>query len=160
MQQDFDAHVYDQMTLHTSVSDLDALARHVICACDLIEASRQTQPILAQVEAALNILKRVLAYAALQDTSAGGLQVMEEVADKVKLAEARRAALPAVDEAGSQTAEMDAGTTHSDEAMDAPASAADLSSSRSDPTSSPAQATTANASVGIQSSHEFVSDTL
>lgn len=92
MQQDLDAHAVDQTALRTSISDVDALARHVICACDLIEASGITQPILAQVEGALSILKRVLAYAELHGES-DGLQISQDVAEKVRAAEDKRAGL-------------------------------------------------------------------
>ncbi len=92
MQQDFDAHVSDHTALRTTVSDIDALARHVICACDLVEASGQMQPMLAQVDVALSILKRVLANAALNEAS-DGLNVSEDVKVKVQAAEARRTRL-------------------------------------------------------------------
>ncbi|SPO20147.1 uncharacterized protein UTRI_00543_B [Ustilago trichophora] len=124
MQQDFDAHVVDQTALHTNVSDVDALARHVICACDLIEGSGQTQPILTQVDAALNILKRVLAYAALND-GADGLHVGEDVVEKVKVAEARRAGLTTADEVN---VEADANPVEIDVAMKGRSSAAGIPS--------------------------------
>ncbi|CDU24094.1 uncharacterized protein SPSC_02723 [Sporisorium scitamineum] len=92
MQQDLDAHVVDHTALRTSISDVDTLVRHVICACDLITASGKAQPILAQVDSALNILKRVLAYAALNEAS-DGLHVPDDVAERVKVAETRRAGI-------------------------------------------------------------------
>ncbi|KAJ1030208.1 hypothetical protein NDA16_001119 [Ustilago loliicola] len=90
MQQDLDAHVIDHTALRTTVSDVDTLARHAICTFDLIEATGNTQPLLAQVDAALSILKRVLAYAAL-NTAPNGLHVADEITEKVHAAEARRA---------------------------------------------------------------------
>ena len=90
MQHDLDAHVVDQTTLHTSVSDVDTLARHVICACDLIAASGRAQPILGEVDRAINILKRVLAYAALNEAP-DGLHVPDDVVERFKVAETRRA---------------------------------------------------------------------
>lgn len=91
MQQDLDAHVVDGTALRTSVSDVDALARHVICACDLVEASQRRGAILGLVDGALVVLKRVLAYAALNgEAGKDGLRVAEDVVDKVGVAEARR----------------------------------------------------------------------
>lgn len=94
MQRDFDAHMVDQTALRTNVSDVDTLARHTICTCDLIEATGNTQPLLAQVDAALSILKRVLAYAEL-NTAPNGLHATDEITNKVHAAEARRASCQA-----------------------------------------------------------------
>ncbi|SJX60521.1 uncharacterized protein SRS1_10156 [Sporisorium reilianum f. sp. reilianum] len=102
MRQDLDAHVTDQTALRTSVSDVDSLARHVICACDIVAASGHEQPISTQIDAALNILKRVLAYAALNEAT-DGLHVPDDVAEKVKLAETRRAAIQVAGQAASSS---------------------------------------------------------
>ncbi|SNX81799.1 uncharacterized protein MEPE_00504 [Melanopsichium pennsylvanicum] len=104
MEKDLDAHVVDQTARLASVSDIDALARHVICACDLVSASGQTQPILTQVNRALSVLQRVLAYATLNDGQ-GGLKVTDQVIDKVRVAEARRATLHIAEEALQPTEE-------------------------------------------------------
>ncbi len=98
MQRDLDAHVRDQTSLATTISDVDALARHVVCACELVEASRMLQPGLAQVDAALTILKRVLAVAEINAAAGvvGALQLDDDVTAKVKTAETRRTALDSV----------------------------------------------------------------
>ncbi len=98
MQRDLDAHVRDQTSLATTISDVDALARHVACACELVEASRMLQPGLAQVDAALSILKRVLAVAEINAAAGvvGALQLDDDVTAKVKTAETRRTALESV----------------------------------------------------------------
>lgn len=90
MQQDLDAHVIDQTALRTTVSDVDTLVRHTICTFDLIEATGNTQPLLVQIDAALSILKRVLAYAAL-NTASNGLHITDEITERMQAAEARRA---------------------------------------------------------------------
>lgn len=92
MQQDLDAHVVDMTALRTSASDVNTLARHVICACDLVVASGEAQPITGQVDVALNILKRMLAHASLNEAK-DGLHLTEDVVQRVKLGEMRRAEL-------------------------------------------------------------------
>lgn len=152
MQQDFDAHVIDQTALHTNVSDVDALARHVICACDLIEGSGQTQPILTQVDAALNILKRVLAYAALNQ-AADGLHIEEDVVEKVKAAEFRRAGLTTADEVN---VEANVYPADIDVAMKERSSAAGTHSNQASPASGKVAGTSPN---GSASSNERMSHT-
>ncbi|TKY90704.1 hypothetical protein EX895_000702 [Sporisorium graminicola] len=111
MQHDLDAHVSDHTALRTTVSDIDTLARHAICACDLVAASRRAQPISAQLDAALTILKRVLAYAALSDAAGGGagLHVPADVVRRVRSAEARRVAVRAVDMAQARQPRVEVG---------------------------------------------------
>lgn len=92
MQQDFEAHVFGQSILHTSVADIDALARTVVCALDLAEASGNARPLVSLVDAALGILKRVVAYTALNQGS-HGLQVEEDVKEKIRAAGLRHRAL-------------------------------------------------------------------
>ncbi|EST10085.1 hypothetical protein PSEUBRA_000491 [Kalmanozyma brasiliensis GHG001] len=92
MQQDLDAHVVDMTALRTSAADVDALARHVICACDLVVASGEAQPIAGQVDVALIILKRMLAHASLNEAK-DGLHLTDDVVQRVKLGETRRAEL-------------------------------------------------------------------
>lgn len=113
MQQDLDGHVVDPAALQTSASDVDALVRHVICACDLVEASGKSQPILATVEEALSVLKRVLAFAALHDETRG-LQITDDVADKVKTSEARLAGLQLLAEADTPELDVAANPTADD----------------------------------------------
>lgn len=106
MQDDMNAHVVDGTALKTSVSDVDSLVRHAICACDLVVATQKREPIVGLVDAALNALKRILAHAELNVGVRDALSVPEDVRAKIGKAEARRVALEEVDHAREHTKVM------------------------------------------------------
>ncbi|GAC93301.1 potential fungal zinc cluster transcription factor [Pseudozyma hubeiensis SY62] len=90
MQQDLDAHVVDGTKLSTTGSEVDALARHLNCACDLAEASNRDPPMLGLVDSGLNVLKRIMANVKINEPFGDAMKVPEEAVERMGVVEARR----------------------------------------------------------------------
>lgn len=82
-QEDFDSRAINQTVLQTTVSDLDSLTRHTLCALDIAEASGHAAKVLPTAAAALTVLKRFISVAAARKDLP---QFDEQMTAKVALA--------------------------------------------------------------------------
>lgn len=84
--EDLDSHVIDQTVVQTTISGIDSLVSHVLCALDIVEASGHANRVLPIVAAALNIVTR---FAGVAESRKGFLLFDQQVMAKLKLASDR-----------------------------------------------------------------------